>query len=214
MTFQRLMPHAALPLACIALLSACASNPPAATAEKSAPTMAGAMAEADAAVLSGQTAKAYAILKRAGSSFPTDKTPWVRMAQMHFDSTNYGEAIVDALEALERDPDDTLANSIVAVSGLRVTSKALSDLSQKNNLTGNVRTEAHDLARLLRPGETPYIAAISALVRPSARNAGMRANMSSVIRDLFIAAQTDGVETAFVRVRCPREGYCASHPQQ
>jgi hypothetical protein len=45
------------------------------------------------------------------------------MAQMRFDSTNYGEAIVNALEALERDPDDTLANSIVAVSGLRVTSK-------------------------------------------------------------------------------------------
>jgi hypothetical protein len=151
MTFQRLMPRAAVPLACIALLSACASTAPVATtAAKPAPTMASAMAEADAAVLAGQTDKAYAILKHAGSTFPTDKTPWVRMAQMHFDSTNYGEAIVDALEALERDPDDTLANSIVAVSGLRVTSKALSDLSQKNNLTGNVRTEAQDLAKLLR----------------------------------------------------------------
>ena len=31
-----------------------------------------------------------------------------------------------------------------------MTSKALSDLSQKNNLTGNVRTEAQDLAKLLR----------------------------------------------------------------
>jgi predicted Zn-dependent protease len=112
--------------------------------------MASAMADVDAAVLAGQNDKAYAILKNAGSTFPTDKTPWVRIAQMHFDSTNYGEAIVDALEALERDPEDTLANSIVAVSGLRVTSKALSDLSQKNNLTGNVRTEAQDLAKLLR----------------------------------------------------------------
>ena len=33
---------------------------------------------------------------------------------------------------------------------LKWTSKALSDLSQKNNLTGNVRTEAQDLAKLLR----------------------------------------------------------------
>jgi hypothetical protein len=90
------------------------------------------------------------LLKNAGSTFPTDKTPWVRMAQMRFDSTDYGEAIVNALEALERDPDDTLANSIVAVSGLRVTSKALADLSQKNNLSGNVRTEAQELAKLLR----------------------------------------------------------------
>jgi hypothetical protein len=152
MTFERLMPLAAVPITCIVFLSACASTAPAAihTASKSAATMATAMAEADAAVLAGQNDKAYAILKNAGTAFPTDKTPWVRMAQMRFDSTNYGEAIVDALEALERDPDDTLANSIVAVSGLRVTSKALSDLSQKNNLTGNVRTEAQDLAKLLR----------------------------------------------------------------
>ena len=151
MTFERLMPLAAVPITCVMLLSACASTAPTAShAGKTAPTMASAMAEADAAVLAGQNDKAYAILKNAGTAFPTDKTPWVRMAQMHFDSTNYGEAIVDALEALERDPDDTLANSIVAVSGLRVTSKALSDLSQKNNLTGNVRTEAQDLAKLLR----------------------------------------------------------------
>ena len=151
MTFERLMPLAAVPITCVLLLSACASTAPTAShAAKSVPTMASAMAEADAAVLAGQNDKAYAILKSAGTAFPTDKTPWVRMAQMHFDSTNYGEAIVDALEALERDPEDTLANSIVAVSGLRVTSKALSDLSQKNNLTGNVRTEAQDLAKLLR----------------------------------------------------------------
>jgi hypothetical protein len=151
MTFQRLTPRAAVPILCIGLLSACASTGPVSgQAVKPASTMATAMAEADAAVLAGQNDKAHAILKSAGSTFPTDKTPWVRMAQMHFDSTNYGEAIVDALEALERDPDDTLANSIVAVSGLRVTSKALADLSRKNNLTGNVRTEAQDLAKLLR----------------------------------------------------------------
>jgi hypothetical protein len=151
MTFERLMPLAAVPITCVVLLSACAST--ASTAShggKAAPTMASAMADADAAVLAGQNDKAYAILKNAGAAFPTDKTPWVRMAQMRFDSTNYGAAIVDALEALERDPDDLLANSIVAVSGLRVTSKALADLSQKNNLTGNVRTEAQDLAKLLR----------------------------------------------------------------
>jgi predicted Zn-dependent protease len=112
--------------------------------------MAATMAEVDAAVMAGQNDKAYALLKSAGSAYPTDKTPWVRMAQMRFDSTDYGDAIVNALEALERDPDDTLANSIVAVSGLRVTSKALADLSQKNNLSGNVRTEAHELAKLLR----------------------------------------------------------------
>ena len=146
MTFQRLMPS----LVCVAILSACAGTGQVASTPKAAPTMAAAMAEVDAAVMAGQNDKAYALLKSAGSTFPTDKTPWVRMAQMRFDSTDYGEAIVNALEALERDPDDTLANSIVAVSGLRVTSKALADLSQKNNLSGNVRTEAQELAKLLR----------------------------------------------------------------
>jgi predicted Zn-dependent protease len=157
MTFQRPI-HRKTPrliavstaLACAAFLSACASSGPVAPVAKTAPTVAAAMAEVDAAVLAGQNDKAYAILKRAGATYPTDKTPWVRMAQMRFDSTNYGEAIVNALEALERDPDDTLANSIVAVSGLRVTSKALADLSHKNNLSGNVRSEAQELAKLLR----------------------------------------------------------------
>ena len=146
MKFQRLMPS----LICLAMLSACATTAPVAGSAKPAHTMAATMAEVDAAVMAGQNDKAYALLKSAGSAYPTDKTPWVRMAQMRFDSTDYGDAIVDALEALRRDPDDTLANSIVAVSGLRVTSKALADLSQKNNLSGNVRTEAHELAKLLR----------------------------------------------------------------
>jgi predicted Zn-dependent protease len=188
MTFERLMPLAAVPLACVALLSACASTGTAPEAShavvKNAPTMAGAMADADAAVLAGQNDKAYAILKKAGGSFPTDKTPWVRMAQMHFDSTNYGEAIVEALEALERDPDDTLANSIVAVSGLRVTSKALADLSQKNNLTGNVRTEAQDLAKLLRASLNedvlvPNNRPVATHVRETARKAATHATASS-----------------------------------
>jgi predicted Zn-dependent protease len=140
----------AMPLLCCVLVAACASNAPVATDPKPVPTLATAMAEADAAILAGHGDQAYAVLKKAAGAFPKDKTPLVRMAQMRFDSTDYGQAIVDAQGALQRDPNDTLAHSIVAVSGLRVTSKALADLSQKNNLTGNVRTEAQELAKLLR----------------------------------------------------------------
>lgn len=144
---KRLMPC----VVWVAVLSACASGGQGSgTVGKGPATIAGAMEQADAAVLAGQRDQAYAILKGAGSAFPTDKTPWLRMAQMRYDSNNYGEAIVNGLEALARDPDDTLANSIVAVSGLRVSSKALADLTQKNNLSGSVRTEAQDLAKLLR----------------------------------------------------------------
>lgn len=144
--FKRVLPG----LVCVAILSGCATTDKGVASAPKVPTIADSMAQADAAVMAGQNDKAYAILKSASGANPTDKTPWVRMAQMRFDSGSYGEAIVNALEALSRDPDDTLANSIVAVSGLRVTSKALADLSQKNNITGNVRSEAQELAKLLR----------------------------------------------------------------
>jgi tetratricopeptide (TPR) repeat protein len=139
-------------LVCVAMLSACATtSPPAATPAVARTTsIKAALAEANAAALSGHPDKAYALLKQASVTYPADKAPWVRMAQMRFDSNNYGEAIVNALEALHRDPDDTLANSVVAVSGLRLSSKALADLTRKNNLSGTVRTEAQDLAKLLR----------------------------------------------------------------
>jgi hypothetical protein len=80
---------------------------------------------------------------------PTDKAPWLRMAQMRFEDKNYGEAIVSGLAVIERDPDDMLAYSLVAVSGLRVSSKALGDLTQKNGFSGSVKSEAQDLANLL-----------------------------------------------------------------
>ncbi|MES2150771.1 MAG: hypothetical protein V4508_13385 [Pseudomonadota bacterium] len=140
-------------LVALALLSACAGTPPFASASLAASkssSIASAMAEADKALKLGQSEQAWMIMKAASSEFPADKRPWLRMAQLRFDSKNYGEAIVNALEAIERDPDDMLAHSIVAVSGLRVASKALGDLAQKNNLSGNVRTEAQDLARLMR----------------------------------------------------------------
>jgi predicted Zn-dependent protease len=139
-------------LVCVAMLSACATtSPPAPTTLATSTTnIRAAMAEANAAALSGRPDKAYVLLKQATATYPVDKAPWVRMAQMRFDSNNYGEAIVNALEALRRDPDDTLANSVVAVSGLRLSSKALADLTRKNNLSGTVRSEAQDLAKLLR----------------------------------------------------------------
>jgi predicted Zn-dependent protease len=135
---------------CVAILSGCAATSPDTMVGRPGASAGVALAEADAALKAGQSDKALAILKGASASFPADKAAWLRMAQLRFDSNNYGEAIVNALQALERDPDDMLAHSIVAVSGLRVSSKALADLTQKNNLSGTVRTEAQDLAKLLR----------------------------------------------------------------
>jgi predicted Zn-dependent protease len=132
---------------CIAVLAGCASTAPAPVNKPV--TMASALADADAAAKAGRGDQAYAILKAAALANPTDKAPWLRMAQLRFDDKHYGEAIVNGLEAIERDPDDMLAYSLVAVSGLRVSSKALGDLTQKNGFSGSVRTEAQDLASLL-----------------------------------------------------------------
>jgi tetratricopeptide (TPR) repeat protein len=143
MTIKRLLPS----LICVAALAACAGPAPAPVA-KSMP-MASALADADAAAKAGRGDEAYTILKSAAVANPTDKAPWLRMAQMRFDDKNYGEAIVNGLAAIERDPDDMLAYSLVAVSGLRVSSKALGDLTQKNGFSGSVRNEAQDLANLL-----------------------------------------------------------------
>ena len=162
--FKRLMPA----MACVAFLSACASTGQGSGSMAKGATMEASIAAADAAVAAGQPDKAYALLKGASQAFPTDKTPWVRMAQMRFDSDNYGEAIVHALEALQRDPDDTLANSIAAVSGLRVSSKALGDLARKNKLDGDVKSEAQDLAKLLRAslGEEVLVPKVKPTPRP------------------------------------------------
>lgn len=135
------------PVGCAALLAACATPAPP-PAPKPVP-MATSLANADTAAKAGRVAYAYAILRRAAEASPTDKAPWLRMAQMRFEEKNYGEAIVNGQEVIERDPDDMLAYSLVAVSGLRVSSKALADLTQKNGFSGSVRSEAQDLASLL-----------------------------------------------------------------
>jgi len=162
-TPQRLLPC----LAGLLFLSACATNGDNVRVEKlPVPTLERTLADADTALATGQDEKAQSILKSAAGNYPADKTPWLHMAQIKFDRASYGDAIVNALEALQRDPTDRLANSIVAVSGLRLSTKALSDLSQQNNLNGSLKSEAQDMAKLLRTslGEdvlvpTPNVAA-------------------------------------------------------
>ncbi len=147
MMYKRLMP---LMIVGAVALAGCATGPKTAATPSTAAAGEQVFTQADAAIAAKQEEKAYAMLKAAGEAHPVDKRPWVKMAQIRFNAGVYGDAISDAQEALERDPDDTVAHSIVAVSGLRVASKALSDLTRKNNLNGDVKSEAQDLAKLLR----------------------------------------------------------------
>lgn len=119
------------------------------------------LASADAAKASGDTEKTITALKSVATHFPAEKEPWLRMAQIRFDEGTYAEAIGYAQEVLRRDPKDKVANSIIAVGGLRLTTKALNDLRAQNDLNGSVRLEAQGLAKILRDslGETVLVPA-------------------------------------------------------
>jgi hypothetical protein len=143
MLFKRLFSG----LGCAAIVGCAAPPPPPAPP---APTIAVLMAGAETAIKAGKNEHAAAWLKAAIAAFPADKAPRLRMAQLQFECRNYGETITHAQQVLDRDPDDLVAHSLVAVSGLRVSSKALTDLSSKNKLSGDVRSEAQELAKLLR----------------------------------------------------------------
>ena len=128
-------------------LSACMTAPPA--IEKVA-TIDEVMAQANQASAAGKLDVALTLLTDASITFPADTAPWLRMAQINYEAGQYGAAIIDSQQVLVRDPGNKVANSILAVSGLRLSTRALADLSRQNNLSAALRTESQDLARLLR----------------------------------------------------------------
>ena len=151
------------------ILAACATlpeKPPAVVSVEQA------VAQADEAGKLGQLDKAYAALSESAKANPTRKEPWLKTAQLNFDAGNYGQAIVAAQEALQRDGTDRAAQSIVAVSALRLATRTLSDMVRQDSLNGSVRSEAETLAKSLRDslGETILVPrpAPPSQVRPTA----------------------------------------------
>ncbi|MFJ1470586.1 hypothetical protein QPK29_022955 [Massilia sp. YIM B02787] len=136
--------------ACAILLSACATTKPELAEKPPAPTMDELLAKATEASTAGRKEDAVTLWREAAAAYPADKAPWSSIAQTRYDAGQYGEAIVSAQEVLVRDPNDRLANSIIAISGLRLSTRALADLSRQNNLSGSIKTESQDLAKLLR----------------------------------------------------------------
>lgn len=136
--------------ACAILLSACATTKPEVAEKPPVPTMDELLAKANEASNAGRKEDAVTLWKEAAAAYPAEKAPWSSIAQTRYDAGQYGDAIVSAQEVLVRDPNDRLANSIIAISGLRLSTRALADLSRQNNLSGSIRTESQDLAKLLR----------------------------------------------------------------
>jgi Tfp pilus assembly protein PilF len=118
------------------------------------PTLADKVAErvaaADKAHAQGKTDQAFDELEAASDLDPASKLPWLRRAQIHFDAHLYGHAITEAQEVLQRDNTDLTAQSILAVSGLRVSADALDQLRKMDEVKGSTRSEAESVAKIIR----------------------------------------------------------------
>lgn len=141
--------HAArlLATASFALSLAACSTAPVKPAPVSLQSM---LSQASDASAAGKKEQAVTLWQQAAAAYPADKAPWASIAQTRYEAGQYGEAILGAQEVLVRDPNDQFANSIIAISGLRLSTRAIGDLSRQNKLTGSTRSESHELAKLLR----------------------------------------------------------------
>lgn len=151
------------------------------------------LAAADKAQKQGNTEQAMVQLDLAIKADPSSKAPWLKKAQIHFDARQYGAAITEAQEVLQRDVNDLTAKSILAVSGLRVSALALEQLRKANEVNGSARSEAESVARLIREALGEPI-----LVPPPAAGASepVKAKVASKAQGKPVAGAAPGVSTA------------------
>jgi predicted Zn-dependent protease len=139
-----------LPVVLLAFLSGCASTQVPLSDLDFAKYMETSEKKVDTLVGENKRDEAAGLLKQLAQTNPTRKAPWAKLAKMHFEAGNYGEAIVAADEVLQRDPADRVAKSVRAVSGLRVATRSLADLRNDEDMKGSARADAVNLAKVLR----------------------------------------------------------------
>ncbi len=170
------------------VLTGCASGPkpaPVMAPAPAQPTLTELMQDAQNAVQAGAKERSRQVLRDAAKAYPTSKEPWGKLASDYFEALDYGNAILAAQEVTQRDPQDGTAHSILAVSGLRVSSAALATLrAQQAGMPSDTRTEAQNLTRMLREtlGEqvlVPRADAAPAVTPPARRNARPAARVSA-----------------------------------
>lgn len=135
-------------------LTACSSPPnrsaDAAPAAPAVVSMDEWMNRGDAAVKEGDHTRARDSWRAAAKDYPTAKQPWLRLSEDYFNAADYGNAVLAAQEALQRDPRDRMANSVLAVSGLRLTAGSLAALREDGTYPVGSRSEAVLVTRSLR----------------------------------------------------------------
>lgn len=128
----------------VILLTGCATPP------KPPPSYAELLGQAKSIEAANDIVATKQAYKRVTQAYPDEIEPWQQLAQMEFNARNYSDAIVYAKRAMQISPEDSLSNSIISVSGLRLSAHALGVLRRNNKLEGNVRSEANVLADVLR----------------------------------------------------------------
>lgn len=153
---HRFLSRAGLLLAALAatlVLGACGSKPTAvapAPLVSTVPTLEQFMSDAARARQEGARASERDIYRKAAQAYPTSKEPWLKLAEGYFEAADYGNAILAAQEVLQRDAADKVGTSLLAVSGLRVSTAALASLRQGQDLNADTRRQAEDVVKSLR----------------------------------------------------------------
>jgi hypothetical protein len=140
-------------LAATLVLGACGSKPTVvapAPLVSTVPTLEQFMSDAARARQEGARASERDIYRKAAQAYPTSKEPWLKLAEGYFEAADYGNAILAAQEVLQRDAADKVGTSLLAVSGLRVSTAALASLRQGQNLNADTRRQAEDVVKSLR----------------------------------------------------------------
>ncbi|KVN37508.1 hypothetical protein WJ63_34165 [Burkholderia pyrrocinia] len=128
------------------VIAGCATTPTPPTAE----VFNKSLSDADAVAKSGDQDRALGLYQALAKADPTREEPWSRIAQIQFAQNHYGQAIVAAQEALQRDNTDRQAKSVLAVAGLRIATQSLGELRQDASLAGDAKSDAQALAKQLR----------------------------------------------------------------
>lgn len=113
------------------------------------PTYAYHLADADAALVLGQSDLAIAALERAAQADPARKEPWLRMARLHAQAQRHAAAAHAADEALKRDPQDAEAQALVMVGSLQLAADTL-DRARRDKWAPAPKPELERLTQNLR----------------------------------------------------------------
>jgi len=168
-------PRALVFLACIgsaaAMLGGCATvATPEATPAPVVVSLEEWLSRGDAARKDGLHEAARGAYREGAKSYPTDKQPWLRLADDYFNVGDYGNAVLAAQEAIQRDPRDNAAHSVLAVSGLRITAGSLAALREQSGYPVGSREEALEVTRRLREAlsDPSLLPVVSAPAAPAA----------------------------------------------